>query len=94
MKQTEFVSKCADKSAFTALLNCAEVGRRNQISSKLPISVPLLHHNHIKMVAIQIGEASPIKAVGICQSACNAAAICFHSLEELVHLFSAANVGR
>ena len=41
MKQTEFVSKYADKSAFIALLNCAEVGRRNRISSKLPISVPL-----------------------------------------------------
>ena len=41
MKQTEFVSKYADKSAFTALLNCAEVGRRNRISPKLPISVPL-----------------------------------------------------
>ena len=44
MKQTEFMSKCADKSAFTALLNCAEVGQRNRISSKLPISVPLSHH--------------------------------------------------
>ena len=28
-------------SAFTALLNCAEVGRRNRISPKLPISVSL-----------------------------------------------------
>ena len=26
MKQTEFVSKYADNSAFIALLNCAEVG--------------------------------------------------------------------
>ena len=51
MKQTEFVSKCADNSAFTALLNCAEVGRRNRISPKLPISVPLpfLYENEMKM---------------------------------------------
>ncbi|MEG3142631.1 hypothetical protein SD436_07825 [Streptococcus sp. 2A/TPW/M5] len=28
-------------SAFTALLNCAEVGRRNRILNELPISVPL-----------------------------------------------------
>ena len=41
MKQTEFVSKYADNSAFIALLNCAEVGQRNRISSKLPISVQL-----------------------------------------------------
>ena len=41
MKQTEFVSKCSDITAFAALLNCAEVGQRNRISSKLPISVPL-----------------------------------------------------
>ena len=30
-----------DKSTFTALLNCAGVGQQNQISSKLPIFVPL-----------------------------------------------------
>ncbi|WP_270524204.1 hypothetical protein [Streptococcus anginosus] len=30
-----------DKSTFTALLNCAGVGRQNQISPKLPIFVPL-----------------------------------------------------
>ena len=41
MKQTEFVSKCADNTAFTALLNCAEARQRNRISSKLPISVSL-----------------------------------------------------
>lgn len=44
------------------------------------------------MVSIQIGKAGPVKALSDIWSACNAVAVYPHSLDELVHLFSATNV--